>query len=111
MIRLSKPVQILQWGLGTNTTNQRWDEIGKGRLASKPKTVAGLTSIVIEVEGSFARKNDSNEFVKVMQQGEGMTPHSTSWGEVAMGTIKSVNNQGGKTLVTVETEAATKVGK
>lgn len=111
MIRLSKPVQILQWGLGTNTTNQRWEEIAKGRLAGKPKTVAGLTSIVIEVEGSINRKNDENDFVKVMQQGEGMTPHSAAWGEVAMGSIKSVDNQSGKTLVTVETSAATKYGK
>jgi hypothetical protein len=111
MIRLSKPVQILEWGIGTNTTNQRWEEIAKGRLSGKPKTVAGLTSLVIEVEGSLNRKNENNEYVKVMQQGEGMTPHSTAWGEVAMGTIKSVDNQSGKTMVTVEVTAATKYGK
>jgi len=111
MIRLSKPVQVLEWGEGTNTTNQRWEEIAKGRLSGKPKTVAGLTSIVIEVEGSISRKNEKNEYVKVMQQGEGMTPHSNAWGEVAMGTIKSVNNESGKTLVTVEVSAAVKYSK
>ena len=47
MIRLGKPVQILQWGEGTNTTNQRWQEIAKGRFAGKPKTVVGVTSLVI----------------------------------------------------------------
>lgn len=108
MIRLGKPVQILQWGEGTNTTNQRWQEIAKGRFAGKPKTVVGVTSLVIEVEGSINKANDKNNDVKIMQQGEGMVAHSERWGEVAMGTLKDVSNQGGKTIVTVEVHAATK---
>lgn len=108
MIRLGKPVQILQWGEGTNTTNQRWQEIGKGRFASKPKTVQGVTSILIEVDGSINKLHDKNSDVKLMQQSEGMVAHSTKWGEVAMGTLKGVSNESGRTIATIEVHAATK---
>jgi hypothetical protein len=111
MIRLGKPVQVLEWGVGTNTTNQNWNEIAKGRLFGKPKTKLGITTIAIEIEGSLSRKNNgANEFVKVMQQGEGMTPHSDRWGEVAMGSIAAVKNEGGKTVLEITTDAAMKVG-
>ncbi|MBU6450756.1 MAG: hypothetical protein KGS72_03185 [Cyanobacteria bacterium REEB67] len=110
MIRLGKPVQVLEWGAGTNTTNQNWSEIAKGRLSGRPKTKLGVTTIIVEVEGSLKRNNDKNEFVKVMQQGEGMTPHSERWGEVAMGSISAVKNEGGKTMLEIDVKAATKVG-
>jgi hypothetical protein len=110
MIRLSKPVQVLEWGLGTNTTNQNWTEIAKGRFFGRPKRKLGVTTLVVEVEGSLQRKNDKNEFVKVMQQGEGMTPHSDRWGEVAMGSITSIKNEAGKTVLEISVPTATKVG-
>lgn len=110
MIRLSKPVQVMEWGLGTNTANQNWSEIAKGRFAGKPKRKDGVTTLIIEVEGSLDRKNESNEHVKVMQQGEGMTPHSQRWGEVAMGSIASISKDSGKTVMTISVSAATKVG-
>lgn len=109
MIRLGKPVQIMEWGQGTNTTNQRWTEIAKGRFASKPKVVNGETTLVIEIEGSLTRNGDTgNDYVKLMQQGEGTLPAAGSWGEVAMGTIGSPSNQGGKTVVEVKVKTATK---
>jgi hypothetical protein len=37
-----------------------------------------------------------------------MVAHSERWGEVAMGTLKDVSSQTGKTIVTIETHAATK---
>lgn len=113
MIKLSKPVQILQWGEGTNTTNQRWIEIGKGHFAGKPKTVDGVTTINIALDGALNKVDAKREedFVKLAQQGEGMTPRDARWGEVAMGVIKSVGSEGGQTIVKIETKAATKVGK
>ncbi|MBS1991235.1 MAG: hypothetical protein JSS86_08205 [Cyanobacteria bacterium SZAS LIN-2] len=110
MIRLSKPVQVLEWGLGTNTTNQNWTEIAKGRFAGRPKRKDGVTTLVVEVEGSLQRKNDKNEYVKVMQQGEGMTPRSVRWGEVAMGSISAIKNEAGKTVLEISVPTATKVG-
>jgi hypothetical protein len=108
MIRLGKPVQVLEWGVGTNTTNQRWTEIAKGRFVSKPKLVDGLTVVQIEVEGSVTRHDSGNDFVKLMQQGEGTVPASQTWGEVAMGTIGPLVNQSGKTVIEVKIKAATK---
>lgn len=112
MIKLSKPVQILQWGEGTNTTNQRWIEIAKGKFAGRPKTVQGLTTILIELDGSINKVDAKREvdFVKIMQKGEGMTPHADRWGEVAMGTIKGVVSDNGRQILQIETKAATKVG-
>ncbi|MBI5175797.1 MAG: hypothetical protein SFV17_26295 [Candidatus Obscuribacter sp.] len=108
MIKLSKPVQLLQWGEGTNTTNQRWIEIGKGRISGRPRTVDGVTSVVIILDGSLSKVDAKREvdYVKVMQKGEGMTPRADRWGEVAMGTLKAVTGN----LVTIEVKAATKVG-
>ena len=113
MIKLSKPVQILQWGEGTNTTNQRWIVIGKGRFASRPRTVNGVTTLNITLEGGLQKVDAKREsdFIKVMQQGEGMTPRADRWGEVAMGTLKSVTSEGGQTVVNIEVTAATKVGQ
>ncbi|MBX9939164.1 MAG: hypothetical protein K2Y32_07925 [Candidatus Obscuribacterales bacterium] len=112
MIKLSKPVQLLQWGEGTNTTNQRWIEVGKGRIAGKPRREDGITDVVIVLDGSLNKIDAKREtdFVKIMQQGEGMTPRADRWGEVAMGTLKSVSSSGGQTLVTIAVKAATKVG-
>ena len=82
MIRLGKPVQVLEWGKGTNTTNQNWNEIAKGRLFGKPKTKLGNHNYCHRNRRlPCRRKNDgANEFVKVMQQGEGMTPLTPSAG-------------------------------
>jgi len=46
-----------------------------------------------------------------MQQGEGMTPASQKWGEVAMGTLSKVDESGGKTVVHIALRGATKIGK
>ncbi len=48
---------------------------------------------------SFIRKTGADDFVKIMQQGEGMTPASQKWGEVAMGTLSRVDESGSKTLL------------
>ncbi len=109
MIRLSKPVQVMEWGLGTSTDNQNWTEIAKGRFAGRPKRKDGVTTLTVEVEGSLDRKNDQNEFVKVFQQGEGMTPRSERWGEVAMGSISSIKNDSGKTVLIITVPTATKI--
>ena len=111
MIRLGKPVQLFEWGEGTNTMNQVWEQIGSGFLHSKPKTKDGVTLLQIEIDGQFKRKNSREDSVKVMQQGEGMTPASKQWGEVAFGKLKSIEPKGSKTIISIELKGAVKVGK
>ena len=92
MIRLGKPVQILEWGQGTNTTNQKWVEMGTGKIVSRPKTVDGVTTIVVELDKSATKQNIADDALKIAQQGEGMTPNeATKWGEVAFGRLKDLN--------------------
>lgn len=108
MIRLSKPVKLLEWGQGTNTTNQRWIEMCTGSIAGKPKTVAGITTVTVVASGSVTKSNTSDDSIKIAQTGEGMTPLSqSSWGEVAFGRLKSIDGN----TVEVEVKVATKVGK
>jgi len=127
MIRMSKPVQLLEWGEGTNTTNQRWEKIADGKLVDqsrsflslfvewlflkrKPGTVATRT-LVVAVDGTLQRKNSKDEAIKIQQQGEGMTPTSDRWGEVAVGRLKSIESEAGKTMVYVEVKGAVKIGR
>ena len=111
MIRLGKPVQLFEWGIGTNTTNQIWRLVGTGTLESGPKWKAGVTEILIRIDGSFAKDNSKDDTIKIMQQGEGMTPGSERWGEVAMGRLKSVSQQDGQPSVVVEIKSAIKVDR
>src|SRR5471030_2892639 len=110
MIRLKKPVQLLEWGLGTNTLNQNWNLVGNGKISTKPKTVNGLTTMIIAVDGPLKRANLKDDTIKVMQQGEGMTPGSDRWGEVAVGKLKSIQDSGTKTIIHVELKGAVKIG-
>jgi hypothetical protein len=108
MIRLSKPVKLLEWGEGTNTTNQRWIEMGTGNIVGKPKTVDGITTLIVNIGGTVKKSNANDDTIKVAQVGEAMTPLSqTSWGEVAYGRLKSVDGN----TVEVELKVAVKVGK
>lgn len=107
MIRIGKPVQLYEWGAGTNTLNQIWTPCGKGELLSGPKVRMGATEITVQIQGQFEKKNAKDDSIKIMQQGEGMTPTSVKWGEVAMGRIKSVSGN----IVVVEVKSAMKVGK
>jgi hypothetical protein len=108
MIRLSKPVKLLEWGEGTNTLNQVWTEIGEGEI-SAVDVKNQITTLSIALKGSFAKKNQNDPSVKIVQPGEGMTARSDHWGEVAMGNVKSVE-QGGKAVV-IEIPTATKIDK
>lgn len=110
MIRLGKEVQLYEWGEGTNTLNQIWTPIGKGPLRAKAKRKMGVTLISVEVEGSVTKKNDKNGDIKIMQQGESMTPTSQKWGEVAMGKIKGITKEGSKSIVELEIDGAIKIG-
>lgn len=110
MIRLGKPVKLLEWGEGTNTLNQRWMDVGKGNLRAKPKVKAGTVLLAVELDGGLKKQNEKDDWLKVMQQGEGMTPASDKWGEVAMGRLKSVENEGGKSVAYIELKNATKIG-
>jgi hypothetical protein len=114
-IRLRKPVKLLEWGTGTNTTNQKWEQCGEGRIQSC-KRKDGFTTMIVDLTGKFEKQNLRDDTVKVAQLGEGMAPHAEKWGaikdrwgEVAMGLLKSIDNTGGKTVVTIEIPAATKV--
>lgn len=108
MIRLSKPVKLMEWGAGTNTTNQIWIEMGKGNIVGKPKTVDGVTTIIIQTEGSVKKSNPADDSIKLAQTGEGMTPASQKdWGEVAWGRLKDINGS----TVEVEIKVACKIGK
>lgn len=111
MIRLGKPVQLLEWGQGTNTTNQNWNLLAEGTIQGKPRTVDGITTVSVEIDGSWNKQNPADESIKIMQQGEGMTPRSDKWGEVAMGRLRSVGSDSGKTIVQIELKGAVKVGK
>jgi hypothetical protein len=110
MIRLGKPVQLFEWGVGTNTMNQNWNMIGKGVLRNAPKWFAGATTLIVEIDGTITRKNEKENMIKVCQPGEGMTPNSEHFGEVATGTLKSIKQEGSKTIVEIQLEGAAKVG-
>jgi hypothetical protein len=103
MIRIRKPVRLLEWGEGTNTTNQVWTAIGEGRIVRKQGN-AGLTTLTIEMSSPVEKKNRQDNSIKIAQEGEGMAANSKRWGEVAMGFLKSVD---GKT-VSIEIPTATK---
>jgi len=111
MIRLGKPVKLLEWGEGTTTLTQVWTDVGGGNLRAKPKVYAGTTLLMVELDGQFTKKNTKDDWLKIIQQGEGMTPASQKWGEVAMGRLKSVENEGGKSVAYIELKNATKIGK
>jgi hypothetical protein len=111
MIRLSKPVRLLEWGEGTNTHNQTWRTFAEGVLNNKPKWYSGLTTLKIEVNGQVEIKNEKSKAVKVMQPGEGMVHTPGRWGEVAMGNLKSMTTNDGKTVVEIEITGATKMEK
>jgi hypothetical protein len=115
MIKLKKPVKLLEWQVGTNTTNQRWEEMGQGKILSA-KRQQGLTNLVVEINGVFKKSNLKDDSVKVAQLGEGIAPHAEKWGkitdrwgEVAMGTIKSVQPSSNKSVVHIEISSATKI--
>jgi len=108
MIRLGKQVKLLEWGEGTNTTNQRWIEMGTGDIVGKPKTVSGITTIVVNLSKTATKTNPGDDTIKVAQTGEGMTPlGKDAWGEVAFGRIKSMNGS----TVELEVKVAVKYGK
>lgn len=94
----------MEWGLGTNTTNQKWTEIGEGTFSSRV-VKDGITTLTIQTKSSLNRSNDKDDSVKLCQLGEGMSACSEYWGEVAIGHIKSVS---GSTVV-VEIPFATKI--
>ncbi len=110
MIRLGKPVKLLEWGVGTTTLNQRWIDLGKGSLRAKPKVMAGTTVLAIELDGALKKQNEKDDWIKLLQPGEGMAPVSENWGEVAMGRLKSVENEKGKNVAYIEIKTAIKVG-
>ncbi|MBX9722231.1 MAG: hypothetical protein K2X81_12600 [Candidatus Obscuribacterales bacterium] len=97
MIRFEKPVKIMEWGLGTNTTNQKWTEIGEGSFTSR-SVKDGITTMTIQLKGGIKRENSADDSVKLCQLGEGMAACSDKWGEVAIGHIQSVS---GNTVVVV----------
>jgi hypothetical protein len=104
MIRFNKPVKIMEWGMGTNTTNQRWDEIGEGSFVSR-SVKDGITTLTIQTNGAVTRKNENDNSVKLCQQSEGMASCSERWGEVAIGHMKSAS---GNTVV-IEVAQAVKI--
>ena len=110
MIRLNKPVKLYEWGEGTNTVNQVWKELGEGKITSAKRKDL-VTTLEVELGGSFAKGNSRDNAIKVAQQGEGMTARSDKWGEVAIGRLKSVDSAGGKSVVAIEIPVATKISK
>ncbi len=111
MIRLGKPVQLLEWGVGTTTFNQNWTVIAEGTLRNKAKVLKGTTTIIVELKAPLKRENDKNESIKVVQKGEVMTHDSERWGEVAMGRLRSVQNENGKNIAYIEVKDAVKIGR
>ena len=111
MIRLGKPVQLLEWGAGTSTSNQNWRVIAEGKLRNKAKVLKGTTIIVVELGAPLKRENEGNNSIKVVQKGELMTHHSERWGEVAMGQLHSVQKEKGKNVAYIVVTDAAKIGK
>lgn len=111
MIRRSKPVQLLEWGLGTNTSNQNWTVFAKGHIVKAEKPVNGVRTIAIELDGSANKENSRDDSVKIAQEGQGMTPTPGKWGEVAFGRLKNISSEGGKSILEVEVKMAVKIGK
>jgi hypothetical protein len=117
MIRLNKPVRLLEWGKGTSTQNQNWRMMAEGKILSCKRS-GGTATMVVEIPGSLEKENQEDDTVKVAQLGEGMAPMARKWGEikdrwgeVAMGRLKSMEGSGGKTVIAIEIAAATKVGR
>lgn len=110
MIRLHKPVKLMEWGSGTNTTNQVWSESGKGRIV-RNTVENGLTRLDIEIDGKFEKKNGRDTSIKLTQESEGMTAQSKFWGEVAMGDLSAVENADGRTVVIIAIATATKISR
>lgn len=104
MIRFNKAVKIMEWGQGTNSTNQKWDEIGEGTFTSR-SVKNGITTLTIQTRGNVARKNDKDNSVKLCQQSEGTAAGSEHWGEVASGKITALTGN----LVVVEISQAVKI--
>lgn len=102
MIRKWKPIRLLEWGEGTNTTNQIWSVAGEGRIA-RYEMRNGLTTIYIDLNGAFNKKNSKDNSLKLAQPGEGMTANSERWGEVGMGVVKAVEDGGRRVLVEIPT--------
>ncbi len=104
MIRFNKAVKIMEWGQGTNTTNQKWDEIGEGTFISR-KIKDGITTLTIQTRANVVRKNVKDNSVKLCQAGEGMAAGSEHWGEVASGNITAISDN----LVVIEISCAIKI--
>ena len=79
----------MEWGVGTNTSNQKWTEIAEGTFSQRI-VKDGITTLTIQTKG-VSRKNTETNSIKLCQKGEGMAACSEHWGEVASGEIKSVS--------------------
>lgn len=110
MIRLNKSVRLYEWGEGTNTLNQVWNQIGDGKIVST-RLKQGKTTMTVELKGAFSKRNPRDTSIKVAQQGEGMTARSDKWGEVAIGYLRAVETKGAKSVVVIEIETAAKVAR
>ena len=104
MLRFNKAVKIMEWGQGTNSINQNWNEIGEGSFVSR-RVKNGITILTIQTKAPVVRTNDKINSVKLCQQGEGVASCSEYWGEVASGNINSLS---GNTVV-VEVCQAVKI--
>ncbi len=77
MIRLHKPVELLEWGIGASQGNQNWTKIATGKITQKPKFIDGLAQITISIDGNaFNKTNLDDDYIKLAQMGEGMTVNS-----------------------------------
>lgn len=112
MIRINKPVKLLEWGAGTNTLNQVWMEMGAGKIIPRSvKQKDGFTTLAVEMDGPFNKKNPRDDSIKITQQGEGMTARSQMWGEVAVGKLRATGSESGKTIVYIDIPTAVKIGQ
>jgi hypothetical protein len=105
MIRTYKPIQLLEWGKGTNTLNQVWTVIGEGKITDD-KMRDGLTTLEITLDKPISRESDSlGTELKLTQQGEGMAGGSNRWGEVAVAYLTAVQDGGRRVIVEIRTAA------
>lgn len=105
MLKRHQPVKLYEWGQGTNTVNQVWNQIAEGSLDGARRRSDGVTEVTVSVSGAFKKSNPNDDSIKIVQKNSNVTPASDAWGEAAIGRLVSADGS----VVKLEVHTATKV--
>lgn len=109
MLKRHQPVKLYEWGQGTNTVNQVWNEIAEGSLDDARRRADGVTEVKVSIEGAFKKTNPNDDSIKLTQRNSNLTPASEAWGEAAVARLVSFESKGSTSFVKLEVHTATKV--